>query len=77
MIVMGVNPRFSGQTYIESINVKIEKLNILKEEFGFKIMLEGACSPEIIKELSPKGVDGFVLGISALFGKEEGDTAIS
>ncbi|MGT2803047.1 ribulose-phosphate 3-epimerase [Streptococcus henryi] len=71
LMVMSVNPGFAGQTYIDSVNAKIEKLNDLKAEFGFKIMLDGACSPEKIKELSPKGVDGFVLGTSALFGKEE------
>lgn len=32
-------------------------------------MIDGACSPEKIKELADLGVDGFILGTSALFGK--------
>ena len=34
-------------------------------------MLDGACSPERIETLSKIGVDGFILGTSALFGKEK------
>ena len=34
-------------------------------------MLDGACSPERIQTLSKMGVKGFVLGTSALFGKEK------
>ena len=32
-------------------------------------MIDGACSPEKIAELSIIGVEGFILGTSALFGK--------
>jgi ribulose-phosphate 3-epimerase len=34
-------------------------------------MIDGACSPERIKTLSNIGVNGFILGTSALFGKEK------
>lgn len=43
----------------------------MKEEFGFNLMVDGAISPQKIEMLSAMGVDGFVLGTSALFGKEE------
>lgn len=33
-------------------------------------MLDGACSPERVETLSKVGVKGFILGTSALFGKE-------
>ncbi|NLC96638.1 MAG: ribulose-phosphate 3-epimerase [Erysipelotrichaceae bacterium] len=69
--VMTVNPGFAGQKFIEFTKEKIKKLVKLKEKYGFKIMIDGSCSPEIIKELSLIGADGFILGTSALFGKKE------
>ena len=36
----------------------------------FKIYWDGACSREKVLEYAPKGVDGFVLGTTLLFGKD-------
>lgn len=69
VLVMTVNPGFAGQKYLPFVDAKIDRLLALKEELGFKIMIDGACSPERISTLGAKGVDGFVLGTSALFGK--------
>lgn len=71
VMVMTVNPGFAGQKYLDFTDQKIERLVELKEEFNFEIMVDGAISPEKIEKLSNIGVDGFVLGTSALFGKEE------
>lgn len=71
VMVMSVNPGFSGQQYMECVDEKIDKLLELKKKYDFEIMLDGACSPQRIKALSHKGVKGFVLGTSALFGKEK------
>jgi len=71
VLMMSVHPGFAGQSYIETMTQKIERLAELKQKFEFIMILDGACSPERIEELSKKGVDGFVLGTSALFGKEE------
>lgn len=43
----------------------------LRKERNFTIMVDGAISREKIKELSILGVEGFILGTSALFGKEQ------
>ena len=69
VLVMTVNPGFAGQKFIDFTRKKVERLARLKESYGFKIVIDGACSPEVIKELSFIGADGFVLGTSALFGK--------
>ena len=37
----------------------------LKEKHGFKLMIDGSCSPAVIEELSAMGADGFILGTSA------------
>lgn len=71
VMVMSVNPGFSGQKYIDCVDDKIDKLLDLKKKYSFEIMLDGACSPQRIEALSSKGVKGFVLGTSALFGKDK------
>lgn len=72
VMVMTVNPGFAGQKFIEFTKKKIARLAALKEEYGFKLMIDGACSPQVVRELSAMGADGFVLGTSALFGKGSG-----
>lgn len=72
VMVMTVNPGFAGQKYLSYVDEKIEKLVKLKAKHEFEIMVDGAISPERIQILSGKGVLGFVLGTSALFGKEKG-----
>ena len=69
VMVMTVNPGFAGQKFIPSTRDKIRRLAGKKADYGFKIMIDGACSPQVIQELSAMGADGFVLGTSALFGK--------
>lgn len=71
ILVMTVNPGFAGQTFIESTIDKIRALIQLKKQYQFKLLIDGACSPEVIKKYSHLGVDGFILGTSALFNKEQ------
>ncbi len=70
VLVMTVNPGFAGQKYLPFVDEKIEELLAHREKYGgFRIFIDGACSPQVIARLSAKGVEGFVLGTSALFGK--------
>lgn len=71
VMVMTVNPGFAGQKYLDFVNPKIEKLVKLSRRLGFKVMVDGAISPEKVKQLSEIGVTGFVLGTSSLFGKSK------
>lgn len=71
VMVMTVNPGFAGQKFIEFTKNKINKLIKLKKEYDFKIIIDGACSPDVIKELGNLGCDGFVLGTSALFNQDK------
>lgn len=71
VLVMTVNPGFAGQKFIEFTKKKISKLVDLKKLYSFKIIIDGACSPSVIKELTELGCDGFVLGTSSLFNKEK------
>ena len=69
VLVMTVNPGFAGQKYLPFVDKKIDELLELQSQYEYRIMVDGACSPEKINELSAKGVEGFILGTSALFGK--------
>ena len=69
ILVMTVNPGFAGQKYLPFVDEKIDTLLSLKPQYNYKVMIDGACSPGVISRLSAKGVDGFVLGTAALFGK--------
>jgi Pentose-5-phosphate-3-epimerase len=71
VMVMTVNPGFSGQEYIPFVEEKIEKLVSLKTRYAYRLLIDGACTPQRIRTLGEKGADGFVLGTSALFKKEQ------
>lgn len=71
VMVMTVNPGFSGQKYLTYTDTKISRLVMLSKEYDYEVMVDGAISPEKVKQLSNIGVTGFVLGTSALFGKPE------
>lgn len=70
VLVMSVNPGNAGQMYLPYVSEKITKLLSMKDEMGFEIYWDGACSADKITEFAPKGVKGFVLGTTLLFGKE-------
>ncbi len=69
VMAMTVSPGFAGQKFISFVRDKVIELAALKEQYGYRLMIDGACSPEVIRDLSALGADGFVLGTSALFGK--------
>lgn len=70
VLVMSVNPGNAGQMYLPYVGKKIIKLLPIKEDIKFEIYWDGACSAERILEFAPKGVKGFVLGTTLLFGKD-------
>lgn len=70
VMVMTVNPGFAGQKYLDYVDPKIDQLAALANQYNYQIMVDGAISPEKVASLHKKGVVGFVLGTSALFGKE-------
>ncbi|MDE6964868.1 MAG: ribulose-phosphate 3-epimerase [Lachnospiraceae bacterium] len=71
VLVMTVNPGNAGQMFMPYVGKKITKLLALKDEMHFELYWDGACSADKILEFAPKGVDGFVLGSSLLFGKKK------
>ncbi len=72
ILVMTVNPGFAGQKYLTFTDAKIDRLVELKSNYHYELVVDGAISPEKIQTLSQRGVLGFVLGTSSLFGKGKG-----
>ncbi len=69
VLVMSVNPGNAGQMFLPFVGRKINKLIEVKEENGIELWWDGACSADKIQTYAPKGLDGFVLGTTLLFGK--------
>ncbi|MBR1693776.1 MAG: ribulose-phosphate 3-epimerase [Lachnospiraceae bacterium] len=69
VLVMSVNPGSAGQMYLPYVGHKFTKLLAMKQEMDFELYWDGACSADKILEYAPKGVKGFVLGTTLLFGK--------
>ena len=69
VMAMTVNPGFAGQSFVDFTTSKIEELVELKSQLGYQLIIDGSCSPERVCHFSSIGVDGFVLGTSALFNK--------
>ncbi len=70
LLIMTVNPGFKGQDYVGFVTDKIRRFLSLREEYGYRVLVDGAISPQKIAELSAMGVEGFILGTSSIFGKE-------
>ena len=71
VLVMTVNPGFSGQPFLDYVVPKIEQLRAKQADYHYSIMVDGAISPQRIEQLSQLGVEGFIVGTSALFGKSK------
>jgi len=70
VLVMSVNPGNAGQMFLPYVGEKITKLLSINDEMEFDVYWDGACSSDKILEFAPKGVSGFVLGTTLLFGKD-------
>ena len=71
VLIMGVNPGNASQMFLPFVSKKITKLLALKEDSDIELWGDGACSAEKILKYAPRGIDGFVLGTSLLFGRDK------
>lgn len=71
VLVLCVNPGHAGRQFEPYVSQKIEELLEQKSCYHYEVYLDGACTLERIQEYSKKGVKGFVLGTSVLFGHQE------
>ena len=73
VLVMTVNPGFGGQSYLSSMEVKIEELRDMRDERGFEfdIEVDGGISPATVHGAVAAGANVLVAG-SSLFRDEHG-----
>lgn len=69
VLVMSVNPGNAAQMFLPYVGEKYDQLLAMKDAMNFEIYWDGACGVDKIREFAPKGVKGFVLGTTLLFGK--------
>lgn len=76
VLVMSVNPGFSGQSFIEGVLPKIQTLRAWLDEGGFEARLEvdGGIGPATAPRVAQAGADVFVAA-SAIFGHPQGIAA--
>ena len=68
VLVMTVNPGFGGQAFLTGVVPKIKRFAAYGRERGCTVIVDGGMCPDVVKSLRSCGVEGFVLGLSALFG---------
>lgn len=71
VLVMTVNPGFPGQSYHAYVEPKIGQFASVRNRYGYKIVIDGAITEDVVPHLADLGADGVVLGSSSLFGKPE------
>ncbi len=71
VLVMSVNPGNASQMFLPYVGEKYDQLLTLKDQMNFEIYWDGACGADKIREFAPRGVKGFVLGTTLLFGKDQ------
>jgi ribulose-phosphate 3-epimerase len=78
LVVMTVNPGFSGQTMDMSVMPKLQKISALVREkgLGTDIEVDGGVEPENVQELVKRGGNVLVAG-AGVFGKKDPVRAIS
>lgn len=66
---MTVDPGFAGQPFIREMLDKIREAKALKEENGYKYLIEvdGSCNERTFKDLYEAGTEVFIVGSSGLF----------
>ena len=70
VLIMSVNPGHAGQIYLPYVGQKVDKLLAMKDEYNIDVYWDGACGMDKIETFAPKGMKGFVLGTTVLFGKD-------
>jgi len=68
---MAVNPGYAGQVYLDYVEPKIIRLAKMKDQYGFKVVVDGGINEENLTRLFHAGVDGYVLGIYILFKQKQ------
>jgi len=70
LLVMTVNPGFSGQAFIPQLEAKIAAAAKLRAGHGFVLEVDGGINPETVARVAAAGGEFLVAG-SAVYGEED------
>jgi ribulose-phosphate 3-epimerase len=70
VMMMGVNPGFGGQKFIDAMETKIQRVCAIRGDYGFKVFLDGGLNFDSIPRLAKLDLDGFVVGHDFLHKRE-------
>lgn len=70
VLIMGVNPGFGGQKFIEATLTKIQRLMLAREDRKFLIEVDGGINAKNIGLIRRAGCDVFVAGSAIFNGKK-------
>lgn len=62
LMIMGVNPGFAGQRFIEHVADKNVRLSALRNRCEFRMILDGGVSFETIGRFAAMDLDGYIAG---------------
>lgn len=71
--IMSVDPGFAGQPFIREMLDKIREAKRLKQENGYRYLIEidGSCNEKTFHDLEEAGAEVFIVGSSGLFGLDD------
>ncbi len=66
VLLMSVEPGFSGQSFLKAVMKKLDKLSAYRQTSGlnFRIGMDGGINAQNITQLAQKGVDDFAIAAS-------------
>lgn len=71
VMVNTADPVSPKRIFMDTAWATLDKLAAQKDKMNYKILVDGAITPEIIKKAAERSVDGFSMGTQCLFGHEK------
>lgn len=68
LLILSVHPGLGGQEFIPETLEKIKKASKLKQQYEFKIEVDGGITPGNVKDIVEAGADGIVIGEHLIYG---------
>lgn len=68
LLILSVHPGLGGQKFIPEALEKIKKASKLKQQYEFKIEVDGGITLENAKDIVEAGADGIVIGEYLIYG---------
>jgi len=78
VLIMSVNPGFTGQHFIEGTYEKVRKLRRISDEkdLNIEIMVDGGVNKQNIRLLQQSGVNTFIVGASVFYSENPSQEVI-